>query len=88
MNIGRPFGTGGFSCVVGRVNEKAHVSATDVVNALDGMKLESIDYWTLIIVSDTEPVIRIICESTSHAETERLIGSSRRLIETLVEDSQ
>ncbi|HUW46248.1 MAG TPA: phosphoglucosamine mutase, partial [Dehalococcoidia bacterium] len=51
--------------VMARVKEKAQLFAPDEINTLDGLRLEFPDSWMLIRASGTEPVIRVISESTS-----------------------
>jgi phosphoglucosamine mutase len=74
--------------VMVRVKDKAHLLAPDEVNTLDGLRLEFPDSWVLIRASGTEPVIRIISESTSQTRTDELIGKGEKLVQSLVEASQ
>jgi phosphomannomutase len=71
--------------VMGQVKEKAHLFAPDKINTLDGLRLEFPDSWILIRASGTEPVIRIISESTSQTQTDELISKSKTLVQSLVE---
>jgi phosphoglucosamine mutase len=73
--------------VMAGVKEKAHLFAPDEVNALDGLRLEFPDSWMLIRASGTEPVIRVISESTSQQLTGRLVTNGSELVKSLVEAS-
>lgn len=74
--------------VMAQVETKAHVFAPDNINTLDGVRLEFADSWMLIRASGTEPVIRVICESTSQKHTEELIHKGKTLVQDLVEASR
>jgi phosphoglucosamine mutase len=71
--------------VMAQVKEKAHLLAPDEINTLDGLRLEFLDSWMLIRASGTEPVIRVISESTSQTQTDRLISKGKELAQSLVE---
>jgi phosphoglucosamine mutase len=71
--------------VMAQVKEKAHLFAPVEINTLDGLRLEFPDSWMLIRASGTEPVIRIISESTSQTQTDELITKGKRLVQSLVE---
>jgi phosphoglucosamine mutase len=71
--------------VMAGVKEKAHLFAPDEINTLDGLRLEFLDSWILIRASGTEPVIRVISESTSQAQTDKLISKGKKLVQSLVE---
>ena len=78
--------------VMAQVKEKAHLFATDEIpikiGTLDGLRLEFSDSWILIRASGTEPVIRVISESTSQTQIEELISKGKELVQSLVEASQ
>ena len=74
--------------VMAQVKEKAHLFAHDKVNTLDGLRLDFLDSWILIRASGTEPVIRVISESTSQTQIEELISKGKELVQSLVEASQ
>jgi len=74
--------------VMARVKEKAHLFASDKINTLDGLRLEFPDSWMLIRASGTEPVIRVISESTSRTQTNELIDKGKELVQDLVEASK
>ncbi len=74
--------------VMARVKEKAHLFAPDEINTLDGLRLEFPDSWMLIRASGTEPVIRVISESTSQTQTDELISKGKKLVQGLVEASK
>jgi len=73
--------------VMAQVKEKTHLFAHDKVNTLDGLRLDFLDSWMLIRASGTEPVIRVISESTSQTQTEELISKGKELVQSLVEVS-
>jgi phosphoglucosamine mutase len=49
-------------------------------NITDGLRLEYSDSWMLIRPSGTEPIIRIIAESTSKWQTAKLIAEGEKLV--------
>jgi phosphoglucosamine mutase len=71
--------------VMAQVKEKVHIFAPDEINTLDGLRLDLLDSWMLIRASGTEPVIRVISESTSQAQTDELVSKGKELIQSLVE---
>jgi len=71
--------------VMAQVKEKTHILAPDEINTLDGLRLEFLDSWMLIRASGTEPVIRVISESTSQAQTDGLVSKGKELVQSLVE---
>jgi phosphoglucosamine mutase len=71
--------------VMARVGEEVRAFAPDEINALDGLRLEFPDSWLLIRASGTEPVIRVISESTSQTQADHLIGRGRELVQSIVE---
>jgi len=77
--------------VMTRVKEKAHLFAAEEVpikiGTLDGLRLDFPHSWVLIRASGTEPVIRVISESTSQTQTEELISTGKELVQSLVEVS-
>jgi len=73
--------------VMAQVKAKTHLFAHDRVNTLDGLRLELLDSWMLIRASGTEPVIRVISESTSQTQTKELISKGKELVQSLVEVS-
>jgi len=74
--------------VMAQVKEKAHLFAPDEINTLDGLRLEFPDSWMLIRASGTEPVIRVVSESTSQAQTDGLVSKGKELVQSLVEASR
>jgi phosphoglucosamine mutase len=52
---------------------KPEVFGYGIVNTLDGLRIDFEQSWILIRPSGTEPIFRIIAESPSAAETERLL---------------
>ncbi len=71
--------------VMARVKEKTHLFAPDEINTLDGLRLQFPDSWMLIRPSGTEPVIRVISESTSQKQTAELVDKGKKLVQSLVE---
>ena len=75
--------------VMAQVREKAHLFAPDEIpikiGTLDGLRLDFPDSWMLIRASGTEPVIRVISESTSQTQTDELISKGKKLVQSLVE---
>jgi phosphomannomutase/phosphoglucomutase len=74
--------------IMTRVNEKAHIFNPAEINTLDGLRLEFPDSWMLIRASGTEPLIRVVSESTSQARTDELISKGKELVQGLVETSR
>jgi phosphoglucosamine mutase len=78
--------------VMAQVKEKAHLFAPDEIpikiETLDGLRLDFLDSWVLIRASGTEPVIRVISESTSQTQTDELIVKGKKLVQSLVEASR
>lgn len=71
--------------VMAQVRENARLFAPDEINTLDGLRLDFPDSWMLIRASGTEPVIRVISESTSQTHTDELISKGQRFVQSLVE---
>jgi phosphomannomutase/phosphoglucomutase len=75
--------------VIAQVQEKAHLFAPDEtpikIGTLDGLRLEFSGSWILIRASGTEPVIRIISESTSQTQTDEIIRKGKKLVQGLAE---
>jgi phosphoglucosamine mutase len=71
--------------VMAQVKEKAHLFTSDEINTLDGLRLDFPDSWMLVRASGTEPVIRVISESTSQTQTDELISKGKELVQSLVE---
>ncbi len=67
------------------VKEQAHIFNPADMNTLDGLRLEFPDSWMLIRASGTEPVIRVVSESTSQAKTDELVSQGKELVQSLVE---
>jgi phosphomannomutase len=72
-----------------QVKRKAHLFTPDEIpikiGTLDGLRLDFSDSWMLIRASGTEPVIRVISESTSQTQTDELIDKGKELVQGLVE---
>jgi len=71
--------------VMTRVTEKAHIFNPAEINTLDGLRLEFPDSWLLIRASGTEPVIRVVSESTSQAKTDELVNQGKELVQSVLE---
>ena len=71
--------------VITQVKEKTHIFTPDKINTLDGLRLEFPDSWLLIRASGTEPLIRVVSESTSQAKTDQLVSQGKELVQSLVE---
>ncbi len=78
--------------VMAHVRENAHLFASDEVpmriETVDGLRLEFPDSWVLIRASGTEPVIRVIAESTSQIWTDELVNKGKKLVQSLVEGNK
>lgn len=59
--------------VMVELQKGAHLFGAREINTLDGVRLEFDDSWMLIRASGTEPAIRVIAESSSHATTKELL---------------
>jgi phosphomannomutase len=68
-----------------QAGDNAYLFSPVEVNSLDGLRLEFPDSWMLIRASGTEPVIRVISESTSQLRTHELINKGKTLVQSLVE---
>jgi len=71
--------------VMAQVKKKVNLFVPAEINTLDGLRLEFPDSWMLIRASGTEPVIRVISESTSQTQTDELISKGKNLLQSLVE---
>jgi len=78
--------------VMSQAKEQAHLFAPDEtpikIGTLDGLRLEFPDAWMLIRASGTEPIIRVISESTSQTQTDTLISRGKKIVQSLVEASE
>ncbi|NWF77539.1 MAG: hypothetical protein HXY36_02935 [Chloroflexi bacterium] len=74
------------------VRENAHLFASDDIPmrivTIDGLRLEFSDSWMLIRASGTEPVIRVIAESTSQTRTDELVNKGKKIVQDLVEGNR
>jgi phosphoglucosamine mutase len=73
--------------VMARVKQKVHIFAASHVNDLDGLRFEFADSWMLIRASGTEPVIRVIAESTSSPKTKSLLKQGTDVVQELVKEA-
>jgi phosphoglucosamine mutase len=71
--------------VMAQVRERVNIFTADEVNTLDGLRLEFPNSWMLIRASGTEPLIRLVSESTSQAKTDELVSKGKELVRSLVE---
>jgi phosphoglucosamine mutase len=74
------------AAVMAKIKQNANFSNTGRLNTLDGLRFEFDDSWILIRASGTEPVIRLIAESTSRAKTEELLNTGAQTVERVWED--
>ncbi|MBT9163887.1 MAG: Phosphoglucosamine mutase [Chloroflexi bacterium] len=63
-----------------KIKERAVIFRADEINLLDGIRLDFEDAWMLIRASGTEPVIRVITESTRESRAEALLDEGVRLV--------
>jgi phosphomannomutase len=63
--------------------EKAHLFGSGTVNILDGLRMDFGSSWILVRPSGTEPVFRIIAESPSEIETEKLLDNASATLRKL-----
>ena len=66
------------------VLDKADAFGGGAVNELDGLRMDFGNSWILVRPSGTEPIFRIIAESPSPAETERLLENASAVLQKLV----
>ncbi len=70
-----------------RVAQRAADFGAVSMSTLDGVRLEFGDSWMLIRASGTEPVIRVLAESSSASTTADLIDKGVKLVQSLVSGS-
>ncbi len=70
--------------VMETVKQKADSLRPKQINPLDGVRLDFEDSWMLIRASGTEPVIRVMTESTNPSRAEELADAGVRLVEEAV----
>jgi phosphomannomutase len=68
------------------VKSRASVFGAAEVNALDGVRLEFGDSWMLIRASGTEPIIRVLAESSSASRTRELIDNGVQTVQHLLSE--
>lgn len=71
--------------IMAQLKESIHFLGSAEINTIDGLRIEFSDSWMLIRPSGTEPVIRVIAESTSRARADELIEKGTELVQNLVE---
>ncbi len=71
--------------VMEKIQENATLFGASELNSLDGLRFEFDNSWMLIRASGTEPVIRVIAESTSRAATESLLSKGVQGVESALE---
>jgi len=64
---------------------KAHFFGSGTANILDGLRMDFGSSWILVRPSGTEPVFRIIAESASEVETEKLLDNASATLRKLAE---
>jgi phosphoglucosamine mutase len=93
--IGMPqlfFGKAKVSCpndlkesLIMELQKVVHRFKATEVNTLDGLRLEFGDSWMLLRASGTEPIIRIIAESTSKSRTKTLLDEGTKTVTSCLE---
>ncbi|MFW6150340.1 MAG: hypothetical protein ACOC6A_02285 [Chloroflexota bacterium] len=58
------------------------------VNTLDGLRIELADSWVLIRPSGTEPVIRVLAESSSEVRAQELVRDGSQLVAWCMEETE
>ncbi len=71
--------------VMEKMEENAGLFEAEQLNTLDGLRFEFKNSWMLIRASGTEPVIRVMAESTSRVETDTLLTRGVQAVESLLE---
>jgi phosphomannomutase len=66
-----------------QISENPQAFGPGTINVLDGLRMDFDSSWILVRPSGTEPVFRIIAESPSEAETERLLNNACATFERL-----
>ncbi len=66
--------------------EKSSVFGSGSINTLDGLRMDFERSWILVRPSGTEPIFRIIAESPSETETERLLENASATLQKLAGD--
>lgn len=72
--------------VISKIEENGSSFGASQINNLDGLRYEFDDSWMLIRASGTEPIIRLIAESSSIAEAEALLDSGVQVAESILEE--
>jgi phosphoglucosamine mutase len=67
-----------------RIKEKAPALDPNDLNFMDGIRLDFNDGWMLIRASGTEPVIRVMAESTSEAGAREMVEKGMKMMEGLI----
>jgi len=70
--------------VMEKIEENADFFGASRINTLDGLRFEFDDSWMLIRASGTEPVIRVIAEASSEAETAALLHRGLQVAESVL----
>ena len=65
------------------VIDKAHIFGSGTINTMDGLRMDFDSSWILVRPSGTEPIFRIIAESPSENETERLLENASTALRKL-----
>jgi len=56
--------------------EKPEIFGYGTINNMDGLRIDFEDSWVLVRASGTEPIFRVLAESASQAETDRLLDET------------
>jgi phosphomannomutase len=62
---------------------KARTFGSGTINTMDGLRMDFGSSWILVRPSGTEPIFRIIAESPSETETERLLVNASTTLRKL-----
>ena len=54
--------------------------ADATVNDMDGLRFDWSDRWLLIRPSNTEPIVRVICEAASEGESSELVRATLEVV--------
>jgi phosphoglucosamine mutase len=74
------------AAVMKKIEENARSFEAKELNTLDGLRFEFDYAWLLIRASGTEPAVRVIAESGSSAETEKLLSGGVQAVKMSLEE--
>jgi len=70
--------------VLNRIVSHPELFGKGEVNTIDGLRVDFENSWILIRPSGTEPIIRVIAESTSQYQTEKLIAKASGVVSEFI----